>query len=397
MTEQTKTRQDRYPSLGMREVLRLTKLETAPYRLLSLYIDTDGQAPEPATIRSRAHSLLHQARAELEAGWSAMEHDVRESAREDLERCRTFMDKFVPHGACRGLALFACAGRDVWHRFPLPRPVSSRYAWGTHPLILPTLHLLEDYPRTAVILLDREHGRFFGSRMGEIEELSTMREDVPRRVSVGGWYGLAEHRIERHIDEHVRGHLKHVAAAAQKVFQSWPATWLLVGGNTELLEDFRHCLHLSLRERWAKDLPVAAGASLTQIQEAVIAAEQELQEQREVALLTQLYAESRAGGYGVVGVPETLQALYLGEVDTLVVDAELRMTGYRCETCSTLSESQDRCDRCGAESAGVCPDLVDAAIAEAFAHGGGAEVVGTHADLRADGGMGALLRFRPRG
>jgi peptide chain release factor subunit 1 len=390
------------PPLNNREVLSLATFEAAPYRVLSLYVDTDSQAPEPAAIRSRARSQLHQAEQELEQHWGELEHEVREAAREDLERCRAFVDGFLPRGACRTLALFSCSGRDWWQHYPLPRPVPDQYRWDDHPLILPAVRLLAEYPRTGVILVDREQGRYFASRLGEVEELASMREDTPRRVKEGGWYGLAERRIERHIEDHVRRHLKHVAAEVREVFQDWPVTGLLVGGNTELIEDFRHCLHPSLRERWVKELALPANAPLEQVQEVVLAAEQEREQEREGALLRQLYGEWNSSGYGMVGVTDTLRAVYLGEVDRLVVDADLRLAGYRCEQCGALAVTADRGPICTAHSFSPCADLVGEAIEEALAHGGQAEVVDGGAaaiqetGFRRDGGMGALLRFRPQ-
>jgi peptide chain release factor subunit 1 len=390
------------PPLTRREVLSLAAMETGPYRVLSLYLDTDSQAPEPAVIRTRAHSLLHQAEQELEEQWSKLDHDIREAAREDLARCRAFIDTFRARGACRGLALFSCSGRNAWQHYPLPRPVPDRVAWGEQPLVLPAVRLLEEYPRTGVILVDREQGRFLGSRLGEVEELGSMREDTPQRVKEAGWYGLEERRIERHIEDHVRRHLKHVAAEARDVFQDWPVAGLLVGGNTELTEEFRRCLPPSLRDRWARELALPANASLEQVHEAVLAAEQELEQEREEALLRQLYGEWDTSGYGIVGVTDTLRALYLGEVDRLVVDADLRLTGYRCEKCGALAETADRCHICGWVSFSACADLVGEAIEEALAHGGQVQVVGSGASstrvtgFRRDGGLGALLRFRPR-
>jgi len=394
----------RIPALTTREVLSLAAFQAAPYRVLSLYLEADLRGQELATIRSRAHSLLHQAHEALERQQGELEHAVHEAARADLKRCRAFIDTFRPRGACRGLALFSCAGRDWWQHYPLPRPVPDRTEWGSEPLILPAVRLLEEYPRTGVILVDREQGRYFGSRLGEVEELAAMREEVPQRVREGGspsfttfgrWYGLDERRIERHIEDHVRRHLKHVAAEARTVFRAWPVSRLLVGGNAELLEDFRHCLHPSLHDRWMKDLGIVANASLEEVGEAVLAAEQELAREREAALLRQVYDEWGAAGYGVVGVRETLRALYLGEVQTLLVDGDLRLSGYRCDTCSALFAADDRCPLCGAGALRAVADLVDEAMEETFAHGGQVEVVGEHAEFRRDGGMGALLRFRP--
>jgi peptide chain release factor subunit 1 len=260
--------------------------------------------------------------------------------------------------------------------------------------VLPAVRLLEEYPRIGLILVDREQARFFVSRLGEVEELRGVTDEVHRRVREGGWQGREERRIERHIEDQLRRHLKHVAEAARQVFQEWPVTWLLAGGNPDLLADLRHCLHASLRDRWAREVPLVANASLEEIRRVLLAAERELQREHEEALLDNLYAEAHSGGYGVLGVPETLRALYLGEVQTLMVDAGLRLTGYRCGKCEALRHTGERCPFCGAATLRRVPHLVDEAIDEALGHGGVVEVVSDHEEFQRDGGMGGALRFR---
>jgi peptide subunit release factor 1 (eRF1) len=383
------------PALNRREVLSLADFQADPYLVLSLYLNADGRTQEVNTVRSRAHSLLHQAREELERRWNELEHVVREAARRDLECCRAFVDGFLPRGACRGLALFSCSGRDWWQHFPVPRPVPDRFAWDSDPLILPALRVVEDYPRTGVILLDREIGRFFRSRLGEVEELQPVRDDVPGKVKEGGMDGLMERHIERHVDWHVHEHLKHVAAQARQIFRTWPAARLMMGGNPELFEDFRHCLAAPLRDLWVRDLEIEAGAPAERVREVVLAAEEALEREREAELLRQLYDEWRSGGYGVVGIDPTLRALFFREVQTLVVDADLQRPGWRCAQCTALTPSEDRCPICGSTERRACADLADEAIEDALAQSGEAEVVGEHAEFHRDGGMGGLLRFRP--
>jgi hypothetical protein len=133
-----------------------------PYLVLSLYMDADSRQQELSGVRSRSHSLLHQAREQLTRRWDQEpgarasgrdakgEHGVREAALDDLERCRAFLDAFLPGGACRGLALFSCAGRDWWQAYHLPRSVPDRCVWDAHPLVLPTLRLLPHYPQNGV-------------------------------------------------------------------------------------------------------------------------------------------------------------------------------------------------------------------------------------------------------
>src|SRR5436309_693943 len=107
------------PGLNAGEPANLLQFRGDPYLVLSLYIDVDARQQELSGVRSRSHSLLHQAREELTHRSEALEHAVREAALDDLERCRAFLDDYLPRGACRGLALFSCAGRDWWQDFCL--------------------------------------------------------------------------------------------------------------------------------------------------------------------------------------------------------------------------------------------------------------------------------------
>jgi hypothetical protein len=278
------------PRLNTPEAAGLFAFQGDPYLVLSLSIDVDARRQELSAVRSRSHSLLHQAREALLHRGEALEHAVREAALDDLERCRAFLDAYLPRGACRGLALFSCAGRDWWQDYCLPRPVPDRSLWGSGPLVLPTLRLLEDEARS-------------GAPKGEA------------------------------------------------ALQAWEQ-----------------------RER-----------------------------EREAGLVRQLYDASRSGGAGVVGVPETLRALYLDEVQTLLIDADLRLAGCQCANCGALSASgapgarqrRSLCPICGLTDLRACPDLGNEAIGDALARRGQVELLEEPGELRGDGGMGAVLRFKP--
>lgn len=389
------------PPLHRREVTRLARFEAGPYQVLSLYLGTHWQAPEPGVFRSRGQALLHQAELEMEQHWGEWEQEVREAARSDLQQCRAFVRTFTPGSDCRGVAVFACAGRDWWQHFPLPRSVPDRYRWNAHPLALPTLRLLEAYPRTGVLLVDRHQARFFASRLGEVEVLSRSREPDPGDGLADGRHGPVERSLERGIEDPVRRHLKHVVAEARELFREWPADWLLIGGSPELFEDLRHCLPLSLRERWTKELELTVNAPPARIRDAVLAAEQGLKEAREELLLQELVEEWRSEGYGVVGVSETLRALHRDEVDRLVVDADLHLAGFRWDQCAALAITADCCPSCRSASLSPCDDLVTEAIEETFVRGGqvaivtGAATSSQRIDFRHHGRLGALLHFRP--
>jgi hypothetical protein len=268
--------------LTSQEVASLFAFRGDPYLVLSLYIDVDARYQELSAVRSRSHALVHHAREALLHRGEALEHAVREAALDDLERCRAFLDAYLPRGACRGLALFSCAGQDWWQDYGLPRPVPDRWMWDSEPLVQPTLRLLEADAR--------------------------------------------------------RG-----APASERTFAAYEQ-----------------------RER-----------------------------ARAAGLVRQLYDAARSGGAGVVGVPETLRALYLDEVQALLIDADLRLAGCRCASCGALSAGGERCPICGLTDLRACPDVGDEAIGDALARGGQAELLEDPGELRRDGGMGAVLRFKP--
>lgn len=90
----------------------------------------------------------------------------------------------------------------------------------------------------------------------------------------------------------------------------------------------------------------------------------------------------------------TLHALYYGEIDTLVLDAELMRKGYRCSYCGGLGTHTGPCDFCGHPMAEEVLDLEDELTEETLVHGGRVEVVARRTSFQKDGGVGALLRFR---
>ena len=104
------------------EVAGLLAFRGEPYLVLSLYIDVDARQQELSAVRSRSHSLLHQAREELTHRGEALEHAIREAALDDLERCRAFLDDYLPRGACRGW-------RNWARRATLSTTQSQRTAW----------------------------------------------------------------------------------------------------------------------------------------------------------------------------------------------------------------------------------------------------------------------------
>jgi hypothetical protein len=56
----------------------------------------------------------------------------------------------------------------------------------------------------------------------EVRATMTEVHPVPRRVAVGGWFGLAQKRRARHRKDHVVRHVRHVITVLGEPARSYP-------------------------------------------------------------------------------------------------------------------------------------------------------------------------------
>ena len=228
----------------------------------------------------------------------------------------------------------------------------------------------------------------------ELQQHEMFTDTVPRRVREGGLGGREERHIERRHDAAVHQHFRRVADAAFRVFQRDKFDWLILGGQREVLREFKGALHPYLRARWAGDFhadvniitPADILAETLSIEENVEAAE----EQR---LVDELLAKAEAGKLAVAGMGETLDAVARGEAQTLLVDSGFEMPGYACLDCHLPSLESRECPQCSKPTV-PCADIIDEMIELAMQKNCRVEHVHARTPLRDAGRIGALLRYR---
>lgn len=125
--------------------------------------------------------------------------------------------------------------------------------------------------------------------------------------------------------------------------------------------------------------------------------ERQVERAVEERLLGEVLETADAGGNATYGVPQTLEALWLGKVQTLLVADGARAQGSQCPNCGYLSMGLvANCPACSHPMASL-PDLFERAVERALDQAGSVEVVHGAAARRleeAGGGLAALLRFR---
>jgi rubrerythrin len=365
---------------------RLAEWDGATAPITSLSLSVDGRTyPRKADVEIRVDELIRRARSLA----AAMGRGAARSVERDTDAMSGFVRDDFERGDTRGLAMFSSHDAGLWDVALVPRPLMHRAVVGPDADLLPLEVVLETYRPSCLALVDYEKSRVFVVEMGQIEEVTRVTDDVPSRHDQGG---RAQMRMQRHVDDHRARHLRHVA---ERLFALWRRRrfeHLVLAGPAEAHRELEGELHDYLRRRIRGHAVLPLSATTRQVLDKVLEVEERVERETERDVLERLEAAVGAGNGGVVGLDPTLEALANDRVGELVVSHRLSASGARCPACGRLMTRGSRCPSCGARTERV-PDVVEAAVAEAFRSGARVETIVDDDPRPPFDGVGALLRF----
>jgi peptide chain release factor subunit 1 len=368
-------------------VRRLVELSLDRPVVLSLYVDLDPA--EFATLTAKAtavRSVLDQAERSLRDR-DGLSHQDRRGLDASLERARAFLEPGPPADGAHALAVFASEAAGLFETVKLPRSVPSRVAIGRSPLVGP-LASLEWGERWCVALVNRRDARVLRGSPHGLREVASVRDEVHRRHDQGGW---SQARFQRSVDKEVADHLRHAADVLFQHFKLRPFERLLVGGPAEIVPDFEGKLHGYLQERLAGRVDVdVETANTDQVLSAALPRMEEVEEEREGQAMERLEAGWRA----VAGLEDVLPPLNERRVEVLLFDERFSAPGAECPRCGWLGPSGH--ERCPVDDTPLerLDDVTEAAIELALRQSADVLPIRSRVDdLRARGGIAALLRF----
>jgi hypothetical protein len=365
--------------------LAMVRAWPAGDRVLSIYLDTT-----PARVQGQGHLIA------FVDGCKALRERVPPDeaaafAAAAAQAERYLRDVFVPHQ--HGLALFATGRAEPCQAVGLPRRPTEDMIWGELPAWAPLQALLDESEHLAVVLFDQARARLFTIVLGEIEEPVAFADDVPGKHAGGGWFALAEGRLERHREWHVAQHIQRTVAALLALQRRQRVDRLFLAGPDEAVVLLRHHLPRPLADRVAGTLalPVIASPSdvLAAVQPLVAAAAR----QAELAAVEQML-DAATTARAAVDFEATLAALNDRRVYRLILSDSFAGQGGACRDCDGLVAGPGPCPRCGGAVAPVAA-LRDVMIERALAQGARIEIVsGAAAErLLVANGLGAWTRY----
>ena len=375
---------------------RLAAFEPAPYPVVSLYLNTQpGQ-----TGRDQFQTFV---RKEFSARGNTYPpgSPERESLDKDLERISQFLDTQLDPSA-NGVAVFACSAGELFETVQLTAPIDQHWLYiGDQPHLYPLARLESQQPTCALVLVDTNAARILVFAAGEIVSEQEVVGVKTKRTQQGGW---SQARYQRHISNYHVHHVKEVLDVLEKIVQRESINEIVIAGDEVVLPLVREQMPKHLQEKVVDHVRKNVSSRLDQLLESSLEALRRAHTQSEREKVETAVGGFRAGGLGVVGPEDTLEALMKGQVDELLISSTLRsLQAVGVQSASTAADSLEAVlpepaiePVAAGEAAGADTEMVrlaDELVTKATQTSAKITFVEDPALLAEYGGVAAILRF----
>jgi hypothetical protein len=321
--------------------------------------------------------------------------DRKECARADLDRIVRLSGELRSNGT-HAKAVFACAAENIWREFDLPAQLPATQLFvDRHFHLKPLAHLLGAFPLLGVVLVDRHRARISDLRLGELTEREDLFHPLPRRGRSDGFAGYDGGHAQRRVEDETRQHFKHVADVLKDLLEKGVfEKWILAcsDAHRSLLEPQLHSyVSQALIGRFHADLAHATRDEIRSHAQEIV---ESWQADRRREMVSQVLSQARSNGRGVTGLRRVLRSLELGEVQTLLVGANLQGHAIECSGCGHIDAHLiSFCPACG-RAAHEIVDVGEAILPWVIRRDIETFYVKDDPEFDRVGNIAALLRFR---
>jgi peptide subunit release factor 1 (eRF1) len=292
----------------------LARIEPARLPLLSVYLNTDVNETGRTT---------HDVFLRKELRQRARTFEERSADRESLDRDCERIDKYLAEelkSSTRGVALFACAGADLFEAIQLQVPFTeNRLVISDRPHLYPLARLDEEHPRYAALVVDTNFARIFVFGTGATLDTVDVQNPKTKHSKGGGW---SQARFQRRVENVHLHHAKEVVERLDRIVASEDIEHVVVAGDEVILPVLREQFPERLNAKVVDVLRLDIRSPEHEVLAATLEVLRKKDEETDEAVVEDLISDYRAGGLALVGPEPVREALERGQVDTLVIAAE---------------------------------------------------------------------------
>jgi peptide chain release factor subunit 1 len=295
---------------------RLAGFEPAPYPVVSLYLDT-----RPNQHGRDQHQAFTRKELKARSRTYPANSPERESLDRDIEQIVRFLDNDLNPSA-NSVAIFACSAGELFETVQSSGVVPQHGLYiGDRPHLYPLARLESQSPRYAALVTDTNTAHILVISAGELVADREVKNVKTKATSQGGW---SQARYQRHIENFHIQHVKEVVAALDRVVQDEGITHILISCDEVALPLLREQLPKQLADKVVDHIRVEAHAAASEVLKASMDAMHKLNVKTDREKVDAAIGAYRAGALGIVGPEDTLGALIKGQVDELLITADLQ-------------------------------------------------------------------------
>lgn len=356
-----------------RDLKILNKIQTKT-PTISLYLNTDQKILKPESIRTNFRNLLKKLESIFAKKFLAK---IR-------RRFRLRLTKNI-----RGLVFFVNPVENIFYEYELPRPIETSFFLEKNLHLTPLVRILDEYERYLVIVLDKSKAKIFLIYLGEIEKKEEIKSSFPGKHDMGGW---SQARYQRHIEEHLRLHLKKIISLLSDLQRQKKFDRLLLAGNIEAISFLKKILPKTLKDKLCGEFKIELFAPEIEILGLTKKIEEKIERQKEKEKIKKWQKFLGKKGRFCSGLNAALKAASQKRILELYLDFDLKKFGYKCLNCHYLSLTKKICPICSQDNMEKI-DLIDKLVQLVLAQNGKVEFVAKDEQLNKLGGIGARLRY----
>ena len=374
---------------------RLARFEPVPYPFVSLYLNTQpnerGRDQYQTFVRQEFKS---RSRTYPEGS------PERESLDKDLHRITSFLENDLQMAA-NGVAIFACSAGELFEVIQLTAPIDRHWLYiGDAPHLYPLARVDSKYPRYAAVLANTNTARILVFSTAELVTQHEVVGQKTRRTSQGGW---SQARFQRHISNFHQQHAKDIVQALDRIVRQEDISQIITAGDEVILPLLNEQMPKHLADKVVDHLKLDTKASVDTVLSTTLEAMARLNERSDKEKVETAVNAYRAGGLGVVGPEDTLDALVKGQVDELLLTSNVdALQGVSKDAVGAMANDSTLLEpaietAAGGEAADADPHVVrlaDELVRRAKQTGATVTFIEDGSLLNSYGGVMALLRFR---
>ena len=350
--------------------------------------------PDPPQDRSHRREAIVAKDVVKQALKSAAASGKNGSLHADLDRVLEVATNL--RGNSRGRAVFACSAQDFWREYELPPQLGGTQIYLQPRFQLkPLAALLGAQPALCVAVVDRQRARIFDLRLDDLRERGAIVHMLSRNASSYGFNGYDAGHAERRVSEEALQHFKAVAERLRTDFERGIWERLIIGCQDTNWAEFESHLHPYVRQRLIGRFSAdVASVSNEEIRDHAGALLNQWITERASTKASEAVDLAKSNGRGVTGLRRVLQALEVGEVQSIFLTENYSARAVECPNCGHLdARLTPLCVACGHPTRELA-DVSDAIIPIAILRDIELFYLKEQSDLDRTGNIAALLRYR---